>query len=96
MEPETTTTDETVLEPTPETTDPTYEIVFPSTMNVEGDFSTTGQVDTLINQNAEIIDMLLNLTSGLQFVIYILVAFLLWQVIKIIYNLFAGVILGGL
>lgn len=47
-------------------------------------------------QGQLIIDGLNNLASGIQFLMYIGVAFLLWQVIKIVYNLFAGVFLGGL
>lgn len=47
-------------------------------------------------QGQLIIDGLNNLASGVQLLMYIGVAFLLWQVIKIVYNLFAGVFLGGL
>lgn len=47
-------------------------------------------------QGQMIIEGLNNLASGVQLLMYIGVAFLLWQVIKIVYNLFAGVFLGGL
>lgn len=35
-----------------------------------------------------------NISSGIQIMIYILAAFLLWQVIRIVYKLFGGVFLG--
>ena len=36
-----------------------------------------------------------NIEAGLQIIMYIAVAFLLWKVITILYRLFGGVFLGG-
>lgn len=59
----------------------------------------TEVLDTLLNQmasnNAEIITHLVNIEQGLQYLLYIAVAFLMWKVITVIYKLFAGVFFGG-
>ena len=47
-------------------------------------------------QIENIIKHIENLESGLQILIYISVAFLVWKVIQIIYKLLAGVFLGGI
>ena len=39
---------------------------------------------------------IVNIESGIKFIMTILVAFLVWKVIKILYSLFAGVFFGGL
>ena len=41
-----------------------------------------------------LVEHLNNIASGLQIIIYILVGFLLWQVIRIVYKLFGGIFLG--
>ena len=35
-----------------------------------------------------------NISSGIQIMIYILVGFLLWQIIRIVYKLFGGIFFG--
>lgn len=37
-----------------------------------------------------------NFSQGMQYVLQILVAFLVWKVISILYRLFGGIFLGGL
>ena len=41
-----------------------------------------------------LVEHLNNITSGMQIIIYVLVGFLLWQVIRIVYKLFGGIFLG--
>ena len=41
-----------------------------------------------------LVEHLNNITSGMQIIIYILVGFLLWQVIRVVYKLFGGIFLG--
>lgn len=59
----------------------------------------TEVLDTLLNQmssnNAEIIIHLTNIEQGLQYLLYIAVAFFVWKVITVIYKLFGGVFFGG-
>jgi len=59
----------------------------------------TEVLDILINQmasnNAEIIVHLTNIEQGLQYLLYIAVAFFVWKVITVIYKLFGGVFFGG-
>lgn len=47
-------------------------------------------------QAEQIILLLTNLNNGVQFLMLCVGAFFVWQVVKIIYNLFAGVFFGGL
>ena len=57
-------------------------------------------LELLLNQmdsvNSEIILHLINIEQGLQYLLYIAVAFLLWKVITILYRLFGGVFFGGI
>jgi hypothetical protein len=57
-------------------------------------------LDLFINQmasdNSEIITHLINIEQGLQYLLYIAVAFLVWKVITILYRLFGGVFFGGI
>lgn len=55
----------------------------------------SNQLDELILNQIAIVERLDNLTSGFQILLYIAVAFLLWQVIKILYQLFAHVFFGN-
>ena len=41
-----------------------------------------------------LVEHLNNIESGMQIIIYVLVGFLLWQVIRIVYKLFGGIFLG--
>ena len=41
-----------------------------------------------------LVEHLNNITSGMQIIIYILVGFLLWQIIRVVYKLFGGIFLG--
>jgi len=57
-------------------------------------------LELLINQmasvNSEIITHLVNIEQGLQYLLYIAVAFLLWKVVTVLYRLFGGVFFGGI
>ena len=57
-------------------------------------------LELLINQmafdNSEIITHLINIEQGLQYLLYIAVAFLLWKVVTVLYRLFGGVFFGGI
>lgn len=57
-------------------------------------------LELLINQmasvNSEIITHLVNIEQGLQYLLYIAVAFLVWKVITVLYRLFGGVFFGGI
>ena len=57
-------------------------------------------IEHLINQmasdNSEIIMHLINIEQGLQYMLYIAVAFLVWKVITVLYRLFGGVFFGGI
>jgi len=59
----------------------------------------TEVLDTFLNQmasnNAEIIIHLTNIEQGLQYLLYIAVAFFVWKVITVLYKLFGGVFFGG-
>lgn len=59
----------------------------------------TDVLDILVNQmasnNSEIIAHLTNIEQGMQYLLYIAVAFLVWKVITVVYKLFAGVFFGG-
>lgn len=39
---------------------------------------------------------LINIESGLQILLTLIVAFFVWQVIKVLYQLFGGIFFGGL
>lgn len=49
-----------------------------------------------VEQADIMIQLLTNLNQGIHTVLWILGAFFVWQVVKIFYNLFAGVFFGGL
>lgn len=57
-------------------------------------------LELLINQMAsvdsEVIMHLINIEQGLQYLLYIAVAFLLWKVVTVLYRLFGGVFFGGI
>jgi|GEM_PF-6393955 len=57
-------------------------------------------LELLLNQmasvNSEIIMHLVNIEQGLQYLMYIAVAFLVWKVITVLYRLFGGVFFGGI
>jgi hypothetical protein len=57
-------------------------------------------LEFLLNQMAsvdsEIITHLINIEQGLQYLLYIAVAFLVWKVITVLYRLFGGVFFGGI
>jgi len=57
-------------------------------------------LEFLLNQMAsvdsEIITHLINIEQGLQYLLYIAVAFLLWKVVTVLYRLFGGVFFGGI
>lgn len=49
-----------------------------------------------LEANAQMIEShLINIESGLQILLYVAVAFLVWAVIKALYKLFGGVFFGG-
>lgn len=50
----------------------------------------------LVSVDSEIITHLINIEQGLQYLLYIAVAFLVWKVITILYRLFGGVFFGGI
>lgn len=56
-------------------------------------------LEPMLNQmasvNSEIITHLINIEQGLQYLLYIAVAFLVWKVITVLYKLFGGVFFGG-
>lgn len=56
-------------------------------------------LELLLNQmasnNSEVIMHLVNIEQGLQYLLYIAVAFLVWKVITVLYKLFGGVFFGG-
>ena len=60
----------------------------------------TAELEQIISLQRELLEFLTlrfnNIESGLQILLYIGVAFLFWKVITVIYNLLAGVFLGGL
>ncbi len=41
-----------------------------------------------------LVEHLNNIEYGMQIMIYVLVGFLLWQIIRIVYKLFGGIFLG--
>lgn len=57
-------------------------------------------LEPLLNQmasnNSEVITHLVNIEQGLQYLLYIAVAFLVWKVITVLYKLFGGVFFGGI
>ena len=57
-------------------------------------------LEFLLNQMAsvdsEIITHLINIEQGLQYLLYIAVAFLFWKVVTVLYRLFGGVFFGGI
>jgi hypothetical protein len=50
----------------------------------------------MASDNSEIITHLINIEQGLQYLLYIAVAFLVWKVITVLYRLFGGVFFGGI
>jgi hypothetical protein len=53
-------------------------------------------LEQMASVNSEIITHLINIEQGLQYLLYIAVAFLVWKVITILYRLFGGVFFGGI
>lgn len=53
-------------------------------------------LEQMASDNSEIIMHLINIEQGLQYLLYIAVAFLLWKVITVLYRLFGGVFFGGI
>ncbi len=52
-------------------------------------------LEQIASVNSEIIMHLVNIEQGLQYMLYIAVAFLVWKVITVLYRLFGGVFFGG-
>ena len=52
-------------------------------------------IDQMASNNSEIIMHLINIEQGLQYLLYIAVAFFVWKVITVLYKLFGGVFFGG-
>lgn len=52
-------------------------------------------LNQMVSDNSEIIMHLVNIEQGLQYLLYIAVAFLVWKVITVLYKLFGGVFFGG-
>lgn len=52
-------------------------------------------LEHIASNNSDIILHLTNIEHGLQILMYVAVAFLVWKVITVIYKLFAGVFFGG-
>lgn len=49
-----------------------------------------------LEDNAELIERhLINIESGLQILLYVVVGFFVWAVIKALYKLFGGIFFGG-
>lgn len=53
-------------------------------------------LEQMASDNSEIIMHLINIEQGLQYLLYIAVAFLLWKVVTVLYRLFGGVFFGGI
>lgn len=52
-------------------------------------------LEQMASNNSEVIMHLVNIEQGLQYLLYIAVAFFVWKVITVIYKLFGGVFFGG-
>lgn len=52
-------------------------------------------LEQISSENSEIITHLVNIEHGLQILMYVAIAFLVWAVIKAVYKLFGGIFFGG-